>query len=324
MKEEEIRPQDIFDEYLRLCEQDIATYFSDAPRHTTECPACGTVGLFAFEKNGFRYDECPACFTLFVSERPEKETFDRYYTDSPSTKYWATTFYRQTEESRRLKLWKPKAKLLLSKVAAYGAPGTVVDIGGGYGTFAEEIRALGQQVVVIEPSRHLAAVCRGKGLLVIEKFLEGVDPQELPAGPRCFASFELFEHLYEPAEFLQSIGRLMGEGDLFVFTTLSGTGVDIRVLWEQSKSVSPPHHLNFFNPHSVKTLLDRVGFLVEEVTTPGKLDVDIMANSLPAVKDRFWSSFLAMSDEAARQRMQESLAQNLLSSHMMVVCRRKG
>ena len=43
----------------------------------------------------------------------------------------------------------------------------------------------------------------------------------------------------------------MSAGDLFIFITLSSTGVDIQGLWENSKSVSPPHHLNFFNPYSI-------------------------------------------------------------------------
>ena len=36
-------------------------------------------------------------------------------------------------------------------------------------------------------------------------------------------------------------------GDSFIFTTLSGMGADIQTLWEDSKAVSPPMHLNFIN-----------------------------------------------------------------------------
>ena len=109
MKEHEIRPQDIFDEYLRLTAIDTQTYFADAPRTGQPCPACGADGEAAFEKNGFAYAQCPNCLTLFVNPRPVRSAFENYYTDSPSTRYWATTFYRQTEPARREKLWKPKA-----------------------------------------------------------------------------------------------------------------------------------------------------------------------------------------------------------------------
>ena len=115
---------------------------------------------------------------------------------------------------------------------------------------------------------------------------------------------------------------LMNKKDLFIFTTLSGMGLDIRTLWENSKAVSPPMHLNFFNPKSINLLLEKVGFEVIEVNTPGKLDIDIMHNNKKHVKDKFWKDFLEYSDKKEKQVMQKYLSDNRLSSHMMTVCRK--
>ena len=163
MKEREIRPQEIFDEYLKLAERDVTTFFGNASLVRLDCPACGGKGRFAFFKKGFHYEECPECLTLFVNPRPEKGAFSRYYTDALSTKYWATTFYKETESARREKLWKPKAFLIKEKVEKYLHTGTIIDIGGGYGTFAEEIGKIAcANIIVIEPSPYLARVCREK------------------------------------------------------------------------------------------------------------------------------------------------------------------
>lgn len=323
MKEHEIRPQAIFDEYLRLTEEDTRTYFQDAVCHEICCPACGGAGSQAFIKSGFNYVECSGCQTLYVSPRPERAAFERYYTDSPSTRFWATTFYKETETARREKIWKPKAALIREKISQFTAVTDVVDIGGGYGTFAEEISRISDyRVTIVEPSRHLAEVCRGKGFPVVEKFLENIAVGELEAQKRCFVSFELFEHLYDPADFLNTLGGLMNKDDLFIFTTLSGTGADIQVLWEHAKAVSPPHHLNFFNPHSVQRLLSSSGFELLEVSTPGKLDVNIIENNLQHVNNRFWKTFLKLASEKDKQDMQDYLSNHLMSSHMMVVCRK--
>lgn len=325
MKENDIRPPDIFNEYLKLAEQDINTYFQHASFTAINCPACGANGIFVFNKKGFNYEECPVCLTLFVSPRPEKAAFDRYYTDSPSTKYWATTFYRKTEAARREKLWKPKAKIIKEKIEKFSKAGTILDVGGGIGTFTEEIlKIMDCDVIVIEPSVHLANVCRGKGLNVIQKFLEDITPAAIPNGNKAFVSFELFEHLYNPVEFLKALSNISQKGDLFIFTTLSSLGVDIQVLWEKSKSISPPHHLNFFNPKSVKTLIKRAGFAVLEVTTPGKLDINIIENNIEQINDRFWKNYLKIASESEKEHMQAFIAENLLSSHMMVVCEKKG
>ena len=324
MKEEEIRPAEIFDEYLRLARKDTLTYFEEAQRVSSGCPACETTGSFAFVKHDFSYEVCPNCYSLFVNPRPVESAFSKYYTESPSSKYWASTFYKETAEARREKLGKPKAKLICETLAHYGANQyTLIDIGGGFGLFAEEIRDLTTKVpFVIEPAPHLAQVCREKSIPVIEKFLEQVEVEDLPLGSKVFVSFELFEHLHNPAAFIERLKVLMESGDFFIFTTLSGTGVDIQVLWEESKSVTPPHHLNFLNPRSVEILFARLGLDVLEVTTPGKLDVDILVNSQSLIKDRFWQTFIAKASEAEKEQWQAMISESGWSSHMMVVCRK--
>lgn len=323
MKESDIRPAAIFDEFLALAQRDIVKYFQ-GEGDTINCPACGAEGGPAFVKHGFHYRDCGDCKTLFVSPRPKMQAFSKYYEESESARYWASTFYRETAEARREKLWKPKARLLAELVREYGTENyRLFDIGGGYGIFAEEYKkASGKDVVVIEPGPALAEVCRSKGLDVVQAFLEQVQPEQLGDGPKAFVSFELFEHLHDPRVFLDQLHRLMKKDDLFIFTTLSGTGADIQALWEDSKSVSPPHHLNFFNPVSVRRLLERTGLRVLNVQTPGKLDVDILCNNQDKIKDRFWRTFVAQANEEQKQFMQDFLAANRMSSHMLIICQK--
>jgi len=324
VSEEEIRPRKINDVFLRLARDDAHTFFAEARRDTVACPACDGAGEHAFNKFGFDYQTCPACQTLFVNPRPAAEAFARYYVESPSSKYWASTLYKETAAARREKLWKPKARMVRTVLEQYGARAhKMIDVGGGYGLFAEEMEALtGQPVCVIEPAPHLASASREKGLEVIEKFLEDVQVPDLPHGAKAFVSFEMFEHLHTPAAFLAHMKQLMEPGDLFLFTTLSGMGVDIQVLWNESNSVFPPHHLNFLNPRSVRVLLERVGLETIEVTTPGKLDVDILVNHAALIKDRFWRTFVASATAQEKAQWQNLIAESGWSSHMMVVCRK--
>ena len=323
MREEEIRPRNLFDEYLRLAALDAEKYFGCSSRRSVLCPACGAQGDHVFSKHGFSYEECPACQTLFVSPRPPAPDFFRYYQESDSAKFFATTFYRETAEARREKLWRPKAAKVKEVLQKYGVGQyAVIDIGGGYGILAEEYERLtGTPVTVIEPSSTLAEICRQKGLSVVEEFLERVDGGQLPAGPKAFVSFELFEHLHDSEVFLRQLTTLMQPGDVFFFTTLSGLGVDIQVLWEESKSISL-QHLNFFNPKSVRMLLERHGFRVLQVDTPGRLDIDILYNNQTRITDRFWRNFLAGATQEEMQRWQDFVADQGRSSHMHVICQR--
>ena len=324
MKEEEIRPSKIFNEFLRLAKQDTDTYFGGAERQNGVCPACGEKGVPAFVKHGFQYENCSNCHSLFVNPRPVAGAFSRYYTESPSSKYWASTFYKETAEERREKLWQPKAKMIRDIANRYASDRhDVVDIGGGYGLFAEEYEKIsGKKVIVIEPGPSLAQVCREKGIFVIQDFLENINAGQLGVNPKVFVSFELFEHLHDPHKFLCHLLGIMSSGDLFIFTTLSGVGIDIQALWEDSKSVSPPHHLNFINPKAARILLERVGFTPLEARTPGKLDMDILCKEPALIKDRFWRTFAAQATDKEKQSMQIYLADNGLSSHMLAVAQK--
>jgi len=106
---------------------------------------------------------------------------------------------------------------------------------------------------------------------------------------------------------------------------LNGEGFDIQILWQNSKSISPPHHLNFFNPRSIALLLQETGFSVEEISTPGKLDWDILEGMITnegVDTGRFWHLLSRKGTEKAKEQLQEWIMQNNFSSHMRVVAKR--
>ena len=123
------------------------------------------------------------------------------------------------------------------------------------------------------------------------------------------------------ADTLVKTRRALRPGASLFFTTLSGFGLDIQVLGEKSKSVAPPHHLNFFNPGSIATLLRRCGFERVTVSTPGKIDWSIVENSIGEGCDPgpFWRTFARHADPGAKAALQTWLREHGWSSHMQVV-----
>jgi hypothetical protein len=166
MREESIRPLDIFNEYLRLSGEDVDTFFADRSGFVeVPCPACGAEGdAGGFEKLGFRYRLCPGCSSLYVSPRPVPEVLNEYYRHGKAVQYWTTHFYKQTADARREKIFRPRAALVADLIArrGNGHGNTLADIGAGYGIFLEEVRNLGkfEAIRAIEPGPDLATVCR--------------------------------------------------------------------------------------------------------------------------------------------------------------------
>jgi SAM-dependent methyltransferase len=331
VKEQEIRPQQLFNRYLELSRRDVGQFFADTSRFVlAPCPACGCAQQEAgLAKLGFRYVTCADCGSLYVSPRPRREAIDDYYRRGEAVKFWSTDFFRETAEARREKIFRPRAQLVAkwaSLSSSLDSRRVFADVGSGYGIFLKEIARLGlfDEVVGIEPAPNLAEICRRRGFRILEKPAEKVAPEELRAG--FVSSFELLEHLYQPACFLAAIRDLLIPGGLFLFTTLTISGFDLQVLWENSKSIHPPHHLNLISVEGMERLLLGCGFEVVELCTPGELDVDIVRNMLhenPSIPiPRFARAIALNSREEVRASFQEFLKANRLSSHIRVVARR--
>ena len=169
----------------------------------------------------------------------------------------------------------------------------------------------------------MSEICKSKGFEALPCAIEDVTGWDEKFD--LLTSFELFEHVYDPQTFLRKIRELLRPGGRLLLTTLNGEGFDIQVLWEKSKSVFPPHHLNFFNPRSMKILMEKCGFTVEEVSTPGRLDWDIvdgMIRNDGIDAGRFWNLLAKEGTATCRKDLQEWISRNNFSSHMMVLAKK--
>jgi SAM-dependent methyltransferase len=221
-------------------------------------------------------------------------------------------------------MFKPRAAYVAALLGSSSGK-RIGDIGAGVGLFLEELARLlpEHEYVGIEPSEEMAAYCAGKPFRILPTFLEMVHGYD---GTFDFLSAcELLEHVYDARAFVEHVFRLLKPGGHFMCTTLNGQGCDILVLGEQSKSVSPPHHLNFFTTYSLPLLLQKAGFSIVEVTTPGELDIDIiegMIRNEHASCGRFWDYVACKATPECKRDLQELLKKHRLSSHMRVIVRK--
>lgn len=321
MKEEDIRKREVFDQYLEMVKKDVSVSFGDQSAFIQiPCPACSNQDCSTqFNKFGFNYDLCSVCGTLFVNPRPPFEILSDFYIQSPSTKFWVNEFFKAVAEARRVKIFRPRADYVDQKLGK--DPEWVVgDIGAGFALFLEELSKIwpSSKLVAIEPSKEMSEICKSKGFEALSCTIEDVTGWDKQFD--LLTSFELFEHVYDPQMFLRKIWELLRPGGRLLMTTLNGEGFDIQVLWENSKSVSPPHHLNFFNPRSMKMLLEKCGFTIEEISTPGRLDWDIVEGMIKndgVDAGRFWDLLAKEDTKIVKEEFQEWISRNNFSSHMM-------
>ncbi|MDB2549230.1 class I SAM-dependent methyltransferase [Porticoccaceae bacterium] len=326
MKENDIRPEKLYKRYLELSLQDAENCFGDDIRHDINCVACGSEDAeVSFDKLGFQYIECKNCHSLYQSPRPSLAAFEAFYRDSESSNYWAEVFFPATAELRRESIFRPRVQSI-SGIAREKEVDIkrLIDVGAGYGMFLDEWRAFDSatELVAVEPSSSLAGECRAKGFHTVEQIAEDVKGYDGYAD--LVVCFEVLEHVFDPLSFLKSLAKLARPGGLVLISTLSIDGFDLQVLWDKSSQVFPPHHINFLSVEGFKNLFQRAGLFDTSVTTPGKLDVDIVKNASMANQEilgeqRFIKKLVENNNLS--DSFQGFLADNCLSSHAWVVGR---
>ncbi len=330
IKEEEIRPDDLFSEFLRLAAADAEGFFDRSQFVAIPCPACGEPGAGnGFEKFSFEYGQCKNCGTLYASPRPNPAELLRYYAQSKSQKYWLDTILRQTGEKREQSILRPNLerieKLLIERNRV---PKRALDVGASGGAF---LSALSEKypeaaLVAIEPGQAAAEKCRVRNITVYEDFVENAAGKEGAQGD-LVTCFEVFEHVQNPLKFAKALCDVTSPGGMAVITCLGADGFDIQLLWDKSRAIMPPFHLNFLSKQGMETLFAKAGFDKVEVLTPGRLDVEIVCKSIqrgvvPDNISRFEQLLLSKNEETLA-KFQKFLAAEGLSSHVWILAYKK-
>ena len=328
-RESDIRPERFKEEEARLFAEDIAGLLENRREFVSVvCPACeADEATFAFDKLGVNFVCCDACDTMYVSPRPTPEMLDRYYSTARYYRFWNDYVFPASEETRRENIFRPRVERMVEICHRLEVrTDRFLEVGAGFGTFCEELQkqAVFKDVLALEPTPSLAETCRSRGIETIEESIERI------ASDACkvdvIASFEVIEHLFSPAEFVKQCFRLLNDNGLLILTCPNGKGFDIRLLNEASDSVEP-EHLNYFNPQSLSRLVESHGFCVEEVSTPGKLDAEIVRkkylDGLFSLEGHpFLQQVLVDEWDTAGALFQKFIAESGQSSHLWLVARK--
>ena len=328
-READIRPDHLKQREAELFADDVARLVrhKHAFAHVA-CPACDTNEPdFAFEKFDMTFVRCAACQTMYVNPRPTPEILDDYYSNSTYYTFWNDYVFPASEQTRREKIFRPRAERTAAICHRLGvATTTFLEVGAGFGTFCEELQSknMFKKIIAIEPTPSLAETCRQRGIETIQEPIERVSPDRYKMD--VVASFEVIEHLFSPADFIRRCYRLLAPGGLLILTCPNVKGFDIQVLGNISDSIDP-EHLNYFHPESLSDLVTRNGFQVEEVSTPGKLDAELVRNKhLSGLFDLgdhpFLHQLLIERWERVGDRFQDFLVNTGLSSHLWLVARK--
>lgn len=290
------------------------------------CPACNSKHYdYEFKKYDFSFQRCKICQTIFMSPRPTSKIMAEYYSNSENYQYWSKYIFPISDKVRKnhiQKLWYSRIKSYVENKNKKHK--SLLEIGSGFGTFGSLVSSSNffYEYVGIEPSPELYLECKSKGLSVFNERLESFKYKKKFD---IAVSFEVIEHIFNPKVFLLKINNLLKSKGLVFLSCPNGQGFDIKILKERSQAIDS-EHVNLFNPSSIGLILERTGFRLCDVFTPGRLDAEIVRDEVIKNNfkvDDFLKKILVDKWEEMGWSFQKFLASNNLSSHMWVIAEKK-
>lgn len=326
LREGDIRPPEIFGRFHELSRQDAERYFADPARRVrVDCPACGCEENAAHhEKQGFCYNRCPRCATLFVSPRPDAALLADYFATSGAARYRADQFVPSGARARRFHLVGSFAQWVRRIADGYGNPRAKrhADLFTVSPLVLEELLDLAyfSEICAVAPNPLAKGAIEALGVAV----RTGGDPAPEDLGTVSYC--ETFERSWSPLADLQMAGELLAERGLFFASTRCASGFDLQILGAKAPYIFIPEHLNLISEEGFGALAERAGFEILELSTPGQLDVQFLIEAVksdPSIElPPFIHTLIRQRGELAHQDFQHFLQKHRLSSYARLALRR--
>ncbi len=213
---------------------------------TRPCPVCGAASAPIGSKSGHSILECPACslrFTVPPAQDPRELYGERYFT-SADAEYGN---YLAEEGAHRR-----QARRYLKHLRLLHAAGTLLDVGGAAGFFADEARKQGWSTRIIEVSPYAADCAAAIGVTVIRGAFPDVDTG--PGKYDVVTFFNSLEHFPEPRRVEARLQELVKPGGFLVIETWDWRSLVARVQGLQWHQYHPEYVPHYFDRRSLLTL----------------------------------------------------------------------
>lgn len=246
-----------------------------APAENVLCPLCDRTPVeFAVDYQGFHLCKCPQCGLQFQSPRLSfEELAERVYT---------AEYCPGHEESANERAY---TRQLLNFERLIGKKGSVLDVGCGNGSFLEFARQHGWETfgadIRLSPETAKLTCPLWEGRLTEIDFRDGRFD--------VIRFNHVLEHLQNPLVELARCRELLNpEGIVFVgVPNVAGISPGIKNLQSRLglkqkrwRHYAATHHLYFFTPATLRSMIDKAGFSVKFWETPVDKDYGKLGGEL--------------------------------------------
>lgn len=259
----------------------------------TTCNSCGAelrvADALAYTKDGYEIVRCPTCGLLFRATMPAPAELGAIYGDayfsapSDDGEIGATGYldYVADEELHRV-----NARKRLDQLRRHAPPGRLLDVGCAAGFFLDEARRAGWEPHGIELAPSMATWAQERLGLPVERMPFG-DAELEPHTYDAITMWDYIEHSVDPAADLKRCHLLLKPGGALLLSTGDVGSLAARLSGSRWHLLTPRHHNYFFQPVTLRRMLERSRLNVVSVSHPaGWYSVSYLAHKLRTMIDR--------------------------------------
>ena len=262
--------------------------------------------------NGLPYARCVETGSLFLAEVSEPSEWEVLLSEVSRYRHTLDRRDGDLSQSRTDHVYAPKVDWIRETLTLQGVRKPrileVVTPPSDLGSLLRECRSFAEVETINEmelahaPASGLKA--DSEGAIVMLESLDRVD---------------------DPRALLQGAVARMQDGGLLFVTALVASGFDLKVLGLRNQYLYPPDRTNCFSIAGLRQLLEKQGFKLLEVSTPGVLDVEIVQAHLradPTLPLSDFERWIVGADGETRSEFQTFLQRRGMSSFARIVARK--
>jgi SAM-dependent methyltransferase len=230
---------------------------------------------------------CDDCGLVYLSPRPSTDEIGQFYpqefygelTARPSrSRGGLAAVYNRlfpTADARRL-----ASMLRLVRQHWPAAPGRVLDVGAGDGTFLDHMARAGWKTEGTELSEDSARVAaeRATGSRIHVGAFEDLELQSSTYD--LVTLWDVLEHLYRPLEALRKARTLLRPGGVLLVSVPNYQALEAQLMGRRWPHLDVPRHLHHFTPPVLSRMLAAAGFQERRTSTAYRTLMEHMPQAL--------------------------------------------
>jgi len=298
-----------------------------------DCPVCESsiYKNISFFHNMYGIDKCDTCNSFFVNPAPSMDALSDYYENCLCNRQLSKVIKERYDKNDFIN--DDRVQLIINLIKENLNSKKIIkilEVGCNNGAFLSKLRqALESKYSNIEFKLHGVDIdpisvknSVDEELNLFHGFAEEIATEHKDEYD-IIIHFELIEHLINPKGFVASIHNMLNSRGKMVFTTPNILGLDnqaldcnnIRYL---AHALFPPMHINAFSTRNISHFLISNNFAIEDISTPGKFDIDMVTQCVDYLENTLFSD-IALLDEETKALLQQLLVQLDVSSHMQCI-----